>query len=150
MGACAMTGSSRPVFDVIRRQNPLFFLHLGDMHYENIDAADPEAYREAWREVLASRSQAALYRSTPIAYTWDDHDFGPNNSNRLAPGRNAARRAYREMIPHYPLAAGARNAPIHQAFSIGRVRFILTDLRSSRTQYREWITELSMMGERQK
>jgi len=150
MGACAMTGSSRPVFDVIRRQNPLFFLHLGDMHYENIDAADPEVYREAWRGVLRSRSQSALYRSTPIAYTWDDHDFGPNNSDRLSPGRSAARQAYREMIPHYPLAAGAGDAPIHQAFSIGRVRFILTDLRSSRTPVRSWQQNPSMMGERQK
>ena len=149
-GGCAITGSDRPVFDVIRRQNPLFFLHVGDMHYEDVVSTEPEAYREAWREVLRSRSQAALYRSTPIAYTWDDHDFGPNNSDRYAPGQEAARRAYREMIPHYPLAAGTQNAPIHQAFSVGRVRFILTDLRSSREQARAWDPNPSMMGERQK
>ena len=150
VGGCAVTGSDRPVFDVIRRQEPLFFLHLGDMHYENIDSTDPEAYRQAWREVLASSTQSALYRSAPIAYMWDDHDFGPNNSNRLAPGREAARLAYRQMIPHYPLAAGPGDVPIFQAFTIGRVRFILTDLRSARTPYRSWIEERSMMGERQK
>ncbi len=148
---CAITGSDRPVFDVIRRQEPLFFLHIGDFHYGNIDSEDPEAYRRAYRTVLASRSQSALYRSTPIAYIWDDHDYGPNNSDRLSPGRDAAREAYHEMIPHYPLAAGMGNVPIFQAFTIGRLHFILTDLRSSRRPYRRGFSTVpTMMGERQR
>ncbi len=150
-GGCAVTGSDRPVFDVIRRQEPLFFLHLGDMHYENIDSDDPEAYREAWREVLASPSQSALYRSTPIAYMWDDHDYGPNNSDRLAPGREAARRAYQEIIPHYPLMAGSGNVPITQSFAVGRIRYILSDLRSTRLPGRRAFGRTpTLMGARQK
>ena len=74
---------------MIRRQDPLFFLHVGDFHYENLDGEDPEAYRQAYRDVLASPAQSALYRSTPIAYMWDDHDYGPNNSDRFSPGRRA-------------------------------------------------------------
>ncbi len=148
---CALTGSDRPVFDVIRRQEPLFFLHLGDMHYENIEAADEEVYRDAYREVLASPAQAALFRDTPLAYMWDDHDFGPNNSDRRAPGRDAAREVYQEMIPHYPLAAGSGNVPIFQSFAVGRIRFILTDLRSSRRPYRRGFRRVpTMMGGRQK
>lgn len=151
VGGCAVTGSDRPVFDVIRRQDPLFFMHVGDMHYSNLDTPDPEAYREAWRKVLASPSQAALYRSTPLAYMWDDHDFGPNNSDRRARGREAAREAYQDIIPHYPLVAGSGNVPIFQSFEIGRVRFILTDLRSSRLPSRPWSpSPPSMMGARQK
>ena len=150
-GGCAITGSDRPVFDVIRRQEPLFFLHLGDMHYENIDSADPEVYRQAWRAVLDSPAQSRLYRSTPIAYMWDDHDYGPNNSDRMAPGREAARRAYQEMIPHYPLVAGPGNVPIFQSFAIGRVRFVLTDLRSTRLPgRREFGRTPTLMGARQK
>ena len=148
---CAQTGSDRPVFDVIRRQAPLFYLALGDFHYENIDSDDPEVYRQAWREVAESPPQAALYRSTPLAYIWDDHDFGPNNSDRMAPGREAARLAYQEMIPHYPLVAGQGNVPIFQSFSIGRLRFILTDLRSSRLPGRRAFGRTpTMMGARQK
>lgn len=148
---CARTGSDRPVFDVIRRQEPLFMLHLGDMHYENIEAADVEVYREAYRRVLTTPVQAALFRDVPIAYTWDDHDYGPNNSDRRAPGRDAARQAYQEMIPHYPLAAGSGNVPIFQAFSVGRLRFILTDLRSSRRPQRRLLQRIpTMMGDRQR
>ena len=127
--SCARTGSSHAVFDTIRRRQPQLFLHLGDLHYENIDANDPAVYARAFDLVLSSPRQADLYRSCPVAYTWDDHDYGPNNSDRGAPGRPAALAAYREHVPHYPLASPRT---IHQAFTVGRVRFVLTDLRADR------------------
>jgi alkaline phosphatase D len=40
---------------------------------------------------------------------------------------------YREYIPHYPLPAGDHSGAICQSFEVGRVKFILTDLRSERT-----------------
>jgi alkaline phosphatase D len=132
-GSCAETGSSHPIFETIRNLDPLFFVHTGDMHYLDINTNDLSRFRQAYETVLASPSQAALYRVTPIVYTWDDHDFGPNDSDSSAPGREAARLTYQEYVPHYPLAAGAGNVPIYQAFTVGRVRFIVTDTRSERS-----------------
>ena len=132
-GSCARTGSEHQVFEAIRKREPAFFLHLGDLHYVNISRDDPQFFRAAWDTVLASVTQGALYRSVPLAYVWDDHDFGPNDSDARTPSRTAARRVYREYAPHYPLPAGDGDAAIYQAFSIGRARFILTDLRSERS-----------------
>jgi hypothetical protein len=67
-----------------------------------------------------------------MAYMWDDHDYCGNDSNRTNIGRAASRQVYRERFPHYQLPAGGPDAAIYQAFSVGRVRFILTDLRSER------------------
>ncbi len=131
--SCARTGSEHEVFDTIRKRDPAFFLHLGDMHYENISRDDPQLFRAAWDTVLASSTQGPLYRSVPLAYVWDDHDFGPNGADGSSPSRPAARRVYREYAPHFPLPAGDGDAAIYQAFSIGRARFILTDLRSERS-----------------
>ena len=128
IGGCSLTGSDQPVYDVIRERDPLFFLHIGDLFYEDIAVNSPGFYRRAFGRVLRSPGQSALYRSTPIVYVWDDHDFGPNNSDRIAPGQEAARATYDALVPHYPLPGG----PIYQAFSVGRVRFIVTDLRSPR------------------
>ena len=149
MGACATTGSTHPVFDAIRGTNPDLFLHLGDMHYEDIAATRPGPFRRAYRQVHGSTPQAALYRSTPLAYVWDDHDYGPNNSSRRAPGQALAQQVYREYVPHYPLAE-PEDAPIYQAFTVGRVRFLLTDLRSARTRNRAPDSVKTMMGARQK
>ena len=132
-GSCARTGSEHAVFETIRRRDPAFFLHLGDLHYVNISRDDPQFFRAAWDTVLASTTQGALYRTVPLAYMWDDHDFGPNDADARTPSRAAARRVYREYAPHYALPAGEGNAAIYQAFSIGRARFIMTDLRSERS-----------------
>ncbi len=130
--ACAVTGSTHPVFDAIRERNPLFYMNVGDFHYQNIGVNDIAVFQNAFDRVLGAPSQAHLYRSTTLVYMWDDHDYGPNNSDREAVGREAARLAYRDYIPHYPLAFPGPDAPIDQAFTVGRVRFILSDLRSER------------------
>ena len=150
-GSCARTGSSHPVFGTIRRHDPLFLLHLGDLHYQNIAENDPQLYRRAVGKVLRSPGQSRLFRAVPVAYIWDDHDYGPNNSDATSPGRPAARRVYRQLVPHYPLAAGDGDSPIYQAFTIGRVRFILTDSRSERSpRTRPDGPDKTVLGELQK
>ncbi len=131
--SCALTASNHAVFETIRSLNPLFFFHLGDFHYENISVDDPAVFRQKYEMVLASPNQSRLYRDIDFAYIWDDHDFGPNNSDSTAPGRTAARLTYEQYVPHYPLAAGESDNPIYFAFTVGRVRFIVTDSRSARS-----------------
>lgn len=46
-GSCSQTASDHPVFDTIRSLSPLFFLHMGDFHYENIKKNDPARFRKA-------------------------------------------------------------------------------------------------------
>lgn len=133
LGSCAATGSNHAVFQTIRAHSPILFLHMGDFHYQNIAVNDASVFRAAYDMVLSSPNQSALYRSTAVDYTWDDHDYGPNNSDSTAPGRTASRLTYQEYVPHYPLVAGAGDVPIYHSFNIGRVAFIVTDSRSARS-----------------
>jgi alkaline phosphatase D len=131
--SCAQTGSDHAVFETIRILNPLFFFHLGDFHYLNIGVNDRNVFRQAYETVLASPHQSRLYREVPFIYIWDDHDFGPNNTDSTAPGRSASRLSYQEYVPHYPLAFGSGDISINYAFTVGRVRFIVCDSRSARS-----------------
>jgi alkaline phosphatase D len=150
LGSCAVTGSNHPVFETIRKAQPDLFLHMGDFHYEDIVSTIPRPFRLAYRTVHGAKRQADLYRSTALAYVWDDHDYGPDNSSRLAPGRDVAQRVYREYVPHYDLAREDLEYPIYQAFTVGRVRFLLTDLRSARTPNEAPDSIKTMMGAGQK
>ncbi|MDH3707427.1 MAG: alkaline phosphatase family protein, partial [Acidimicrobiia bacterium] len=141
VGACARTDSNGAVFDAIAADDPLFFLQIGDIHYGNIESTDPADYRTAYERLLARPGQAELYRNVPIAHVWDDHDFGPNDSDSTSKGRDAAREAYRDMVPHHELVNGP-GGPIQHAFTVGRVRFVLTDTRSEKT-------DDSMLGDEQ-
>jgi len=150
IGGCAATGSRHAIFDSIRATSPDLFLHLGDMHYSDIAVPEIQRYRDAYATVHASPEQSHLFRSVPLAYVWDDHDFGPNNSSGAVRVQDVAQSAYRAFVPHYDLPAGA-DGPVHQAFTVGRVRYILTDLRSARSRNDLPDTaEKSMMGEAQK
>jgi phosphodiesterase/alkaline phosphatase D-like protein len=133
-GSCAKTGSSGPAFVAIQKENPLFFMHIGDLHYEDIDSDCSERFFMAYFRAFTARTQQTLYHAVPLAYMWDDHDYGPNNSAGDAPCRNEALRQYQQLVPHYPLAFESEGKPISQSFSIGRVRYLLTDLRSQKVQ----------------
>jgi len=150
LGGCAKTGSQRAVFDVIRTEHqPDLFLHLGDFHYEDNACNCMDKRLDAVHTVLNSRPQAELYRSTALVGMWDDHDWLDNNSDaeeKEEGAHDTALRSYQILFPHYPLAAAtspngsfaveeADIAPIapYHAFTLGTVRFIVTDLRSECT-----------------
>jgi alkaline phosphatase D len=143
--ACADTGSASTVFDAIRDARPDLFIHMGDIHYEDIGRNDAERFRRAFDTVMGSLTQGRLYRSVPIAYVWDDHDFGPNASDASSASRPAALAVYREFVPHYPLQ-DPEGSGIHQAFSMGRVRVILTDQRSQRSSSWRPPADRTMLG----
>lgn len=130
--SCARVGSNGSVFDAIRRDNPLFFLAVGDLFYGNVSRDDPGAFESFYDRLLSQPAPGLLFRSTSMAYVWDDHDFGGNGASSLSESGPAAESVYRERTPHYSLPGGSERGPIFQAFDVGRVRFLLTDTRSQR------------------
>lgn len=136
-------------FDAIVAERPLLFIHMGDLHYMDTNSTNVEEYRANYDSVLNQPNQAALFRSMPIAYMWDDHDFCGNDSDGTATGRDAARTVFRERTPHYPIASAG--GTMAQAFTLGRARVIMTDLRSgsSPAAQRESASK-SRMGSAQK
>jgi len=128
LGGCARLGSNGLVYEAIAATEPDLFLITGDFFYGH-DNPNAAAFGDAYDTTLTEPAQAALYQQVPVAYVWDDHDFGVNDANRNAPSRAAAQQAYRSYVPHYPLDS---TGPIHQTLTVGRARFILLDTRSER------------------
>ncbi len=134
--SCNVTSSNATTFERIQNRNPAFFYHMGDWGYPDIETNSVSLYRAARRENLTQPRQASLFANVPMAYTWDDHDFGPNNSVGSHVGKPAAQQVFREFVPHYPLPADTRpggNGEIYQTFVVGRVRMILLDCKSNRS-----------------
>jgi alkaline phosphatase D len=149
--SCGRTGSTRDIYDRIREHHPLFYMNMGDFHYQDISSNRPSLFRAAYDAVLASPQQADLYRTVPLVYMWDDHDYGGNNASKKSKTHIAARDTYDEYVPHYPFANPSEDAPINYSFSVGRVKFIITDLRSERDDPRaKDDAKKSIMGETQK
>lgn len=128
--------SNHPVYDQIRVDDPLWFSHMGDLHYYDpgsgvhVPSASLSTYRSAYDDVLAVPRQGELYRNVPVVYCWDDHDFGGNESDGTFASKANAAQVYRERVPHYPLAQPS--GPIYHSFQVGRVLVVVTDPRYNR------------------
>lgn len=130
--------SNHPVFDTIREQalaeDWLYFVHLGDLHYYDFGDRNTDSIanrRTSYDDVLSQSGQAQLYREVPWIYLWDDHDFGPNNSDGTYVDKTNAAQVYRERVPHHDLAEAT--GPIYHSVQVGRVLIVLWDIRYDRS-----------------
>src|SRR3954462_4577837 len=92
-------------YSAIMDEHPLLFINTGDLHYSDTNSTNADDYRANYDNVLGHSVQGALYRSIPVAYVWDDHDYCGNDSDTNSVGRDTARATYKERVPHYPLGA---------------------------------------------
>jgi hypothetical protein len=130
VGSCARTHSNALAFQKLVDAKLDLFIHMGDMHYENIDTANQRRFDVAYQSVFKQPRYRALLSSQAVAYTYDDHDFGPNDANGRSVTADVARASYRKNVPHYDLVA----KPIYQSWPVGRVLFIMTDIVSESTK----------------
>ncbi len=131
--SCNRNGKHK-AYDRMLDHHPLFYISPGDLHYGNPNSANIDIHRNLYEAAVLHKFRIANFlRQTPIAYVWDDHDFCGNGSDSTFIGKDNARQAYREYVPHYPLVESGLHSPIYQSFTIGRVHFILTDLRSTKS-----------------
>lgn len=101
-------------------------VHTGDLHYGDIGQNEPKRFESLMRRVVTDEGARGLFTNAQVTYTWDDHDFGPNNADGSSPSKPAAMLNYRSMVPHPSGSGGV----IWHAYTANRVRIVVTDLRS--------------------
>jgi alkaline phosphatase D len=111
---------------------PHLFLHLGDLHYADVQSPQIEDHLKPYiTRFLNGKKEQRFCLQVPMDYIWDDHDYCGNNSAGPSACGNAARDAYLGAFPGY--APYRQAAGLAHSFQNGRVRFIVLDLRSERT-----------------
>lgn len=128
-----------PAFRGMLNESALFFVHLGDIAYDDYVGTDVKAKRAIYtRTHRAVTDVANFYKTCPVAYTWSDHDSAGNDHHRASViggttydaviGRS--RTVYEETVPHYTLQ---HSATILQSWRIAKTCFILLDTQTLRT-----------------
>lgn len=126
--SCHTTGGASTAYTRILARNPALFIITGDLHYE--DPGTQAAFNTGYDTQLTSTGMGDLTRTVPTTYTWSDHDWSSDNNGAESSAMNAtANSTYRNRVPHWPLGTGGTKG-IYQTFTWGRVRFIVTDERS--------------------
>jgi alkaline phosphatase D len=122
------------LFDVMAKEAPDYFVHLGDTIYADIPKRDfSPTLKHYRRKHFASRSDSPLQAfaaRTVIYATWDDHEI-ENDANGDHPAQPQAEQAFREYWPCRAVASRG----LYRQISLGRdVDLFMLDTRAFRSR----------------
>ncbi len=125
-GSCAYEDrESSAVWRRMSAVDPHAIVLLGDTPYINSTAL--EVQRTRYAEFAAVLDFADLLRNRSLYATWDDHDFGANDTDGQLDGKANARRAFIEY--HANPSYGDGDHGIYTKFRRGGVEVFLLDTR---------------------
>lgn len=132
--------------DMVRTNFDLVLL-LGDNHYA--DSPLPAKQRAAYYEQRRQAGYREITSRTPAYAIWDDHDYGPDNSDGTLVGKELSLQTFKEHWPN-PAYGEPDNPGVYFQFSRGHVDFFMLDVRYHRSPNRSTnLATKTMLGPRQ-
>jgi len=128
--SCMKIDQPQASWFLLLAQQPDLHLTLGDTTYAN--STDPAVQ---WRDQLQYRALpefATVLRQIPTYSMWDDHDYGPNDSDGTAVGKEQSLRGWQQFWRN-PGAGTAETAGAFYTFTRGEVQFFVVDGRYHRS-----------------
>jgi alkaline phosphatase D len=130
-GSCAHQGKAQAFWDPILRSKPDLFIFAGDNIYS--DTHDMKLMRYKYGQLAAQPGFQRLQAACPLLATWDDHDFGLNDSGAEFPEKFESRRNFLDFWKVPTNSPRRSHAGVYDAAIFGpegrRVQVILLDTR---------------------
>lgn len=128
--SCMRFDQPQGSWKLVLKEDPDLHLTVGDTHYA--DTTDPTVQ---WAHHLRYRrlpEYAEVLRQIPVYSMWDDHDYGPNNSDGTAAGKENSLAGWKQFWANP--GAGTEETPgAFYRFSRGDVDFFVIDSRYHRS-----------------
>lgn len=121
---------NQQAWSAVAGQKADFNLFIGDNVYAN-----STNYETLWNAHMSQRriaTFASLIRTAPTWATWDDHDYGPNDSHGATPGKENSLRAFKDLWPN-PSYGLPQTPGVFFSYHWANVHFIVMDTRYHRT-----------------
>jgi alkaline phosphatase D len=136
------------IWTAVRALEPDMFFWLGDNIYADSD--QPAALTDLYGRGRSVERLEPLLRSTPQLATWDDHDFGYNDSDGRSPYKAQSLKVFRNFWAN-PGYGEAGNPGVYFKQHYGGVDFFVLDGRYHRDPTRQVDNaDKSMLGAAQK
>ena len=144
-------GSNYSIFESIAKKNPDIMIWGGDNIY--LREADWDSKTGIYHRYTHSRSLKELQpllASTQNFAIWDDHDFGPNDSDRSFYNKYITQQAFKDFWANksYGLDANQKEG-IYSVFSWSDVDFFLLDNRFFKSPNNRKTGEKTILGKQQ-
>ena len=125
-------GSDHEIFDTMAREDAALMVWMGDNLYtREVDFYSPEGLARRYKIDRGQEVLQPFFAKMGHIATWDDHDYGPNNSDRYYPLKETSQSLFETYWP--APAYGIPGAPgVYQHLTYNDIEFFLTDCRTYR------------------
>ena len=134
-GSCLGQDLPQPIWKRVLAVKPDVFVFLGDNVYA--DTGDEKRLSAAYAKLAAQPGFQELRKSTRILATWDDHDYGTNDSGGDFPEKAMSQQVFLDFFGVAKDSPRRRQEGVYHAETFGppgrRVQIILLDTRYHRS-----------------
>ncbi len=95
-GSCGHETEELPIFNLVVDHQPDVFVFLGDNIYG--DTKDMEELKAKYQQLADKASFRNLKSNVPIIATWDDHDYGWNDTGRHFPFKKETKEIFLDFF----------------------------------------------------
>ena len=142
-------GGSTAIFEAIRAKRPDAMLWLGDnLYLREVDWWSAAGIVHRYSHARQTPALQRLLASTPHYATWDDHDYGPNDSDRSYVLKDAALGTFQDFWPNPTYGVGGVPGVFTQ-FQLADVEVFLLDNRYHRAPNGAPAAERTILGAEQ-
>lgn len=149
-GSCNLHQKDQGFWQTISEQSPDLFIAMGDNIYG--DTYDMKTLDRKYRELKNNPIYRRFISDIPMLGTWDDHDFGWNNSGGDYGPKRQSQQLFCDFFNVPDTSPRRKRSGIYEAYDLGvgekSVKIILLDTRFNRDQPR--IFSEGEMGEQEK
>ena len=133
-GSCAFQFTKQDIWPKILLNNPDCWIWLGDNIYG--DSEDIEVIERKYAKLKANAYYQEFSSAQPVYATWDDHDYGSNNSGKYYPTREESRLAFLDFFDEPGNSQRWDRPGVYTSYNLGEdeksVKLILLDTRYNR------------------
>lgn len=144
-GSCAEETKPQPVLDLVVKHRPDIFIYLGDNIYG--DTQDMNVLRAKYDSLAAKPEFQRLKKNVKIFATWDDHDYGWNDSGKYYPYKKESKEIFLDFFDEPKNSSRRNHEGVYTSYLFEgngrRIQLILLDNRTFRSDLRIYRGELS-------
>jgi alkaline phosphatase D len=134
-GSCGKQNKQQYILNEIAKTNPDLMIYLGDNIYG--DTENMRVLREKYGMLSCKKEFRNLLQTCSVIATWDDHDYGCDDSGIEYPKKAESKQIFMEFWNEPAVSERRKHEGIYTSYYYGdsahRVQVILLDLRTFRT-----------------
>lgn len=143
-------GGEYQIFEFIYEKDPDFFVWMGDNYYlREVDWHSRSGILKRITHTRSTPEMQPMLGSMHHYATWDDHDYGPNNSDRSFWAKHFTTEAFELFWGNPSYGVNGAEEGITTFFQWSDCEFFMMDDRYYRTPENRKFTKREMLGEGQ-